>query len=437
MRLVIFILIALAGALALSMYATHDPGYVVLSHDPYTVRLPMALFVLFLLIGFAILYLFFNFLVSLFRAPKKVKKWRKGKQELSAQQQTMKGFAGLIEGNWADAEGALLSKLDHNNASLMNYLGAAYAAQQQGQIARRNQHLKAALDSHPRQELAIKLTRARMQMQAGEFGDARDQLEYLRLSAPRNVAVARLLADVYREVNDWPALVNLMPALGKLKAFPEEELKARERVALEHHIEAPALLQGDGTKVDEAFKALPRKKKKDTAAVASYARQLIRAGEAQRAETVLRKALNREWDPELVKLYGLTETRHGNDQLKLVESWSKKYGDDPQLSLAMARLYRRENQLEKAKDLYAQVVAATGDSEAIAEMGDLLEQMGDPESALIAYKQGLRALAVPKPLTADVSHAESALVALDVDDVEPTELERENAIPVVSGPNPA
>lgn len=434
MRLVIFILIALAGGLALSMYASHDPGYIVLSLDPYTVRLPLALFVLFLLMAFAVLYLLINAIVGLFRAPKKVKKWRKGKQELSAQQYTMKGFAGLIEGNWSDAEGNLLSKLDHNNASLMNYLGAAYAAQQQGQIDRRNQHLKAALDAHPRQELAIKLTRSRMQMQAGEFGDARDQLEYLRLSAPRNLAVARLLADVYRELNDWPALVQLMPALGKLKAFPEDELKAREKFALEHHLEAPALLQGDGSKIDETFKALPRKKKKDAAAVASYARQLIRSGEVERAESVIRKALNREWNPDLVKLYGLTETKHGRDQLKLLESWAKKYGDDPQLTFAMARLHRRDNQLEKAKELYAQVVAATGDPEAIAEMGDLLEQMGDPESALLTYKQGLKAMAGPDQLSLDVANSEAALVALDVDAVE---TDQDNAMPVVSGPSPA
>ncbi len=78
-------------------------------------------------------------------------------------------------------------------------------------------------------------------------------------------------------------------------------------------------------------------------------------------------------------------------------------------------------------------MAATGDSEAIAEMGDLLEQMGDQESALIAYKQGLKALSGPNPLTAEVPHAEAALVAIDVDTVEP---EKENPIPVVSGPNP-
>ena len=104
----------------------------VLSRDPYTVRMPLALFALFLIAVFAALYLLFNFIVGLFRTPKRIGKWRKGKQEIGAQQVTMRGFASLIEGDWNEAEGHLLSRLDHNNASLMNYLGAAYAAQAAG-----------------------------------------------------------------------------------------------------------------------------------------------------------------------------------------------------------------------------------------------------------------------------------------------------------------
>ncbi|MBX2882809.1 MAG: hypothetical protein KTR32_22860, partial [Granulosicoccus sp.] len=264
MKLVILILIARAAAIGLSMVAMEDPGYVVLAGEPYTVRLPLALFALFAIAAFAALYLLINFIVALFRAPKKIGKWNKGRKEVSAQQHTMKGFAGLIEGNWGDAEQNLMTKLDHNNAALMNFLGAAYAAQQQGEIERRNSHLEAALKQFPDQELAIKLTRARMQMQAGEIGDARDQLEYLRLSAPRSVAVGRLLADVYQQLGDWPELVQLMPKLGKLGAFPEDELAAREKLALENHLQSPALLQGDGSRIDQTFKALPRKAKKQS-----------------------------------------------------------------------------------------------------------------------------------------------------------------------------
>lgn len=438
MKIVIAVLIALAGAIALAMYASQDPGYVVLSHEPYTVRLPLALFILFALIGFAVFYLLINFIVGLIRTPKKVGKWRTGRKEVSAQQHTMRGFAGLIEGNWEGAENQLLSKVEHNKASLMNYLGAAYAAQQQGQLARRDQHLDAALKEHPRQELAIKLTRARMQMQAGEYGDARDQLEYLRLSAPKNVAAARLLADTYRELGDWPALVKLQPALGKLKAYPDAELERRKAEALEHHIESPALLQGEGNRVDDTFKALPRKAKKDTAAIASYARQLIRSGEEQRAETVLRKALNKLWQPELVTLYGITETRHVGDQIKLLESWGKVgpgHQDETEYLLAMARLCRRDDQLDTAREMLAKVVAQTGDPEAVAELGELLEQMGEHDAALITYKQGLKAAtATTTPLSPSIASAaastEGALVALDSESA----VTAPKAMPLVSDP---
>ncbi len=392
MKLIISIIIALGLAIGLAMYATEDPGYVVLSRDPYTVRMPLALFALFLVVLFAALYLLFNFIVGVFRAPKRVGRWRKGRKEVGAQHETMKGFASLIEGNWNDAEGHLMSRLEHNKASLMNYLGAAYAAQQQGEYDRRNGHIEAALAAHPQQELAIKLTRSRMLMQSGEWGDARDQLEYIRLSAPRNVAAARLLADVYRQLGDWPALVKLLPVLGKLKAFPEEELKARESQALQQHMEAPALLQGDGTRVDKTFKALPRARRKDAAAVAGYARQLVRSGEGHRAEAVLRKALNHGWNGELAKLYGELETRNTGDQIKLLQSWGKGHEDDPELLISLARLYRRDNQLEEARDILGRLVAQTGDAEALAELGDLLEQMGEPDSALATYRQGMRSL---------------------------------------------
>jgi len=451
-KLLILVIIALAGAIALGMYALEDPGYVVFSvpfgGQDYNVSMPFALFVLFLLITFAALYLFFNFLAGVFRAPAKLAKWRKERKETSAQQHTMKGFAGLIEGDWEGAEGNLMARIDHNNASLMNYLGAAYAAQQQGQVERRNQHLEEALKKHPKQALAIKLTRARMQIQAGEWGEARDQLECLRSSAPKNVSVTRLLADVYRQSGDWSALVHLMPVLGKQKAFPPEELAAREKQALSHHLQAPVLLQDNGTHLEKAFKALPRKAKKDATAIASYARQLMRAGEGQRAETVMRKALNRQWNPELIRLYGMAETSHPKDQLKLLEIWSKAHEEEPALWMALARLYRRTEEPEKARKFYGKVISVTNDSEAINELGDLLEDLGDREDALLTYKQGMKRLSESGSGSAPpILSSEGQLVVLDAPtasaelasdtSIEASPVEQANSLPVLQAAKPA
>ena len=410
MKLVVTIIITLGAAVGFVLLAVEDPGYVVLARAPYTVRLPLALFVLAALVLFAGLYLLFNFIAAVLRAPKRMRKWRQRRNEASAQTHTMQGYARLIEGDWSKAEKKLLTHLPHNRSPLLNYLGAAYAAQQRGHLRRRDQYLADALARHPEQQLAVSLTAARLHYQAGEITESRDVLEKLRRVAPKNVPAARLLAVAYRRLADWNSLAALMPSLARLKAFPPEALAAWEKQAYEHYLSSPALLQGDGTRPAEAFKALPAARKKDPVVIAVYCRQLLRAGHHLLAEKTLRMALNRQWAAELADLYGKAETPFTDDQIKLVESWAKKYGAHADLTLALARLYHRDRQWGKARELFGEVIA-DGRDEACAELGALLEEMGEKDAALSCYRQGMAAHA-PESEVAEPPPA-GELVALD------------------------
>ena len=422
MKLVISAVLAIGLAVFLALMAIQDPGYVVLAREPYTVRLPLALFVLGLLLAFALLYLFFNFLAGVFRAPKRVKKWNQNRNEQNAQIETMKGYAGLIEGEWGRAEDNLLNKLQHNKSPLLNLLGAAYAAQQQGHLRRRDQYLDEALQRNPKQQVAIGLTRARLQYQSGQVSDSRDTLEKLRSQAPKNIPAIRLLADVYQDLGDWPSLVALLPKIEKLKAFPEQEFNNREKLAYQHHLATPALTQANG-ETGDTWKALPNAKKKNPQAIASYARRLIRTGEMVEAEKVLRKALNRGWHDDLAYLYGKAETPHTDDQIKLVETWIRKYPDKPDLILTMARLRWRNNEMEEAQEMFKQAIAEGGREEAIAELGALLEDLGEKDAAMLCYKQGIAAMLPDQGLVEKPTETSGELVVLD---------ESEKGMPVVS-----
>ncbi len=408
MKLIVTLIITFGVAVGFALIAMEDPGYVVLARAPYTVRLPLALFVLGLLAAFAVLYLLFNFIAAVLRAPRTMREWRHRRNQMHAQIHTMRGYADLIEGDWTKAEKKLLTHLPHNQAPLLNYLGAAYAAQQRGHLLRRDQYLADALAEHPEQRLAVNLTSARLHYQAGEIAECRDVLEKLRRMAPKNVPAARLLADAYRRLNDWNSLAALMPSLARLKAFPPEQLAAWEKQAYEHYLSSPALLQGDGNRSVEAFKSLPSNRKKDPVVIAVYARQLLRVGDHILAEKTLRLALNRGWDAELADLYGKAETAFTDDQIKLVQSWIKKYGAHADLSLA--RLYRRDRQLEKAKELFSRAISG-GHHEACAELGSLLEEMGDKDAALLCYRRGMAAF---RPESSDSGPPSTGeLVALD------------------------
>jgi len=413
-KLIISVVIALVAAIGLAKFAMQDPGLVVLAREPYTVKLPLLLFVLILIIAFAALYLCLNFVVGLFRAPKKIGQWNAQRAQATIQKNMMRGYAGLIQGEWSKAENALLDGLGHNQSPLMSYLGAAYAAQQQGHFHRRDKYLDKALVRHPKQQLSINLTRARLLYQAGEVAKARDCLEALRKSAPKNVPVARLLADTYRDLGDWHSLVRLMPALEKLKAFPPEEYKRREKVAYDRFLASPALSQGEPDNAEKTWHALPYTRKKYPNVVAGYAKQLIGCGEMVQAEKLLRKALNRRFDSDLIYLYGKAETDFVTDQIKLVDSWAKKHGDDANLRLTLARLYRRNEEYARAQELLKQLVAEhTKPEEACAELGALLEQIGEKDAALVCYKKGLSVSSPDLKIEEAPKDASGKLVAPD------------------------
>lgn len=391
MKLVITTLVTLGAAVGFVLLAVQDPGYVVVARAPHVVRMPLAFFVLAAAAVFAALYLLLNFIAGAVRAPGRLREWRERRGRARAQTHTAQGYAGLIEGDWAEAERRLLSRMEYNQSPLLNYLGAAYSAQQQGHLRRRDRYLDEALARHPKQKLAITLTRARLHCQAGEIAAARAALEGLRLSAPKSAAAARLLADIYREQRDWAALTALLPKLERLQAYPPAELAERRRAAYSGYLALPAGGAGEAAEAADAgaaarrFHALPRAARKDPAVIAGHCAALIAAGEHAAAEKTLRRALNRGWHAQLAALYGQAEA-DAEAQIKAAEAWAKKYGESPELTLAQARLHRRARRLEKARGLFMRAVA--DGAPARAELGALLEEMGDKDAALRCYRQG-------------------------------------------------
>jgi len=392
-KLVITTLVTLGAAVGFVLLAVQDPGYVVVARAPHVVRMPLAFFVLAALVLFAALYLILNFIAGAARAPKRLREWRERRGRARAQTHTAHGYAGLIEGDWAEAERQLLSKMEYNQSPLLNYLGAAYSAQQQGNMRRRDRYLDEALARHPKQKLAITLTRARLHCQAGELAAARAALEDLRLTSPKSAAAARLLADIHRAQQDWAALAALLPALTRLRALPPAELDARRREAYQNYLALPGGDgdgEGDGDgdaagRAERKFNSLPRAARKDPAVIAGYCAGLVAAGRHDAAEKTLRRALNREWHAASAALYGQVEA-DAEAQIKAAEAWEKKYGERAELTLAQARIQRRARQLEKARGLFMRAVA--GGAPARAELGSLLEEMGDKDAALRCYRQG-------------------------------------------------
>ena len=396
MRLLILVIISLAAAAAIGLISLDDPGLMVLSYGKHSVELPLVLALLLIAVGFAILYLVFNFLFAIFRAPKKAKAWNEARQNKNAQDDTLKGYARLIEGDWAHGEKELLKRMPYCKTPMLNYLGAAYAAQQQQDYRRRDEYLSLAEDVDPRNRLAVDISRARMLTQAGQFDEARKLLAEMHQHAPLNRTVLRLKADISQRTEDWEELQKLIPKLEKTRALPEEQVLALEVAVREAGLNR-SLPDVQSTPTIGQYYSLPRKRKKNARIAAVYARKLIEEGELASAENVIRDAIKNNWDSELVYLYGKTRLENISRQLKLANSWLAEHEDDPNVNLTLARLNCAAGQHDTARIFYNTAIELGAGDEAYLELGQFYEDEGNLKSALAYYKRGVSASAQGHP----------------------------------------
>lgn len=394
MTALLVVLVTLALAVAAALFFMEDPGYVLITLKPWSVEVSLALFVVLLALFFLVLYFGVRTLVRLWTSPRDLRNRSLRRRQDKAHQLRARGMLELIEGDWSRAEKHLLSYLPYAESQVLNYIGAAHAAHSQGKLETRDEYLQKARESDAGHALEIDLTQALLQYRAGQHQQALDTLAPLLRRNPRNAKILGMTVKTCEELGEWKRLLELLPEARKQEALPGEELDRLQK-------QAAVNLVGrlDVQELDREWKKLPKSQQSDVELLAAYAKRLIQAGRMDECETLLRKAINREWQTEWVRLYGRVVSSDLSAQLKTAEQWAASHPDEPELMLALARICVNHDLWGKARAYLEACIGAGGPAEAYHELGRLLEQLDDPDKALAYYRDGLKK-AVPSASTA-------------------------------------
>jgi HemY protein len=385
MRFLLLALLVLAGAAGLALLARHDPGYVLFAYGGWTAETSLALVVVGLLLAFVALYTGVRLLVGSWRLPQRFGRWRRGRHALRSRIATRRGLIALAEGNWGKAERYLTRFVRDSETPLINYLGAARAAQKQGADDRRDRYLAQAHRSTPEAQLAVGLTQAEVQLLQGQTEHALATLMHLRQVAPRHGYVLHLLKRVYERLGSWSELVELLPELRRTRAVTPADADALERQAL---TELLRRAENDLGRAHEVWNRVPKGQRKGPLLTA-YATLLVRHGAVEVAEKVLRETLNQQCDPALVRLYGLTAGPDPQRQLVQVEGWLRERERQPDLLLAAGRLAARCGLWGKARAYLEASLGVEQRAETYCALGHLLVRFEEPEEANRCFRKGL------------------------------------------------
>ena len=382
----IFVLILGLGT-GCGFLIAQDPGYALFAYQNWTVEMPLWLSLAFIFITVSALCALFWIIHWLQSSSQKIKQWVQNHQQQNARIQTNKGLLALSAGRIQEAERYLSHSAAHNDHALVNYLYAAQAAQLLGAFDRRDHYLERASKIKGQSPVAVELTQATLNLQAGRLQEEVPHLEALYQENPKNTEVLRLLSETYQKKQDFKSLLNLLPVLEKKSIFSTarfQQLEQKTYTAL-----LPICAQ-EGLKNLMAFwDKAPKTIHQNPRLIERYAELLIQAEAFIPAEKLLRQAILKQWDMGLIRLYGLFQSPHLKDQQRFVASLLSEHPTDEFLLLTAGRISVHNKELNQARDYFEKSLHLKPMAETYAALGELVEQLEPASDPQEYFKKGL------------------------------------------------
>jgi HemY protein len=384
-KLLILVIVILGAVLLVR----DDPGAVLLRYRGWEIETSLAAALAALILFTVALYYLVRFLRGILRMPSAMQRQSQNRRYGKARRQLNQGLIDLAEGRFEQAENHLMRLVDYSDSPLVHYLAAARAAQLQGKHDARDNYLSAAHEANPDAELAIGVTQAELQLAHQQTEQALATLSHLHSIAPRHDYVTMLLARAYFELEDWSALVKILPDVRRKKLVKEKRLREMELAGYCGALENATGSQSD---FEKAWGGLPRSLQADTAMMRFYLDMLARQRwYSNSAEQLLLKSLDRQWDDALIEVYGRFEAGDANAQLARAEKWLDDFGHNENLLLALGRISMRARLWGKAQGYFEASIGARATPAACLALAELFEQqLQQPDKAAEYNKQGLR-----------------------------------------------
>ena len=272
---------------------------------------------------------------------------------------TTRGLIYLQEGEFERAEKFLISGATNHESPVINYIGAAKAAETRGDSEQREAYLRQALTTEDSAKQAVAIASAEMAMGRDDWQSC---IKHLR-EVKDNLSTLILKREAFLHLEDWQALQKLIPQLRiQRNEASVDQLEKQVVLKLIEKVDA------SDEELSASFKNSSESIRQDETVILEFCRAISNEKEA---ETTLRKALKNSWSDKMVEAYGSLGDETLKQRLKTAEGWLKNHEDSASLQLCLGRLYEASGEREKAKQLYESSVEGgnlTGASHALANL---------------------------------------------------------------------
>ena len=384
MRFALWSVILAAVAVGIALFARHSTGYVVIVSAPYRIELSLNLLIFLVLAGYLAFYTLARLISTLAAIPERVRAYRIERTHGKLRQALNDALLAFFQGRYASAEKSAVAALSGEETKGVAAIIAARSAHELGRFSEREQLLDQAKGAAPEVDQARLTTLADLLVSQERYDEALAVLNDLSARDSRNLRLLRLKLQAEQATRNWDAVLDTVAALAKLGGLAPAEATGVRRMAHLGNLNRKAQ---DVAALTAYWRQLPSEMRVDPTVAATAARYHLALGGNAEAQAIIEQALEREWNPGLVAMYGESAGSNAMPQIERAEKWLRGHARDPALLLALGKLCLRQELWGKAQSYIEASLALEPTHDGHMTLAALMERIGKHQEAVQHFRR--------------------------------------------------
>jgi len=373
MRFLFWFLLLAVAAVVVALAVKLNAGYALLVAPPYRIELSLNLLFVLLVGSFFGLYFVIRVIARTVRVPRNVRIWRRQQKVDRARAKQDGAVVALLEGRYGKARQQAQEALAIPGSSGLNAIVAARAALD----VRDFDDVEALLNRPDAQASSLAVPRlmlsAESALEQGRPQESLRVLDTLRKEAGMHTAALRLELRALEAARRWSDIPPLLDQLVRRKVFDSAQA---EHVRVSAQSEQLKLLAHDAAGLRDYWDRLSDAVKFHPKIARAAARSFMQLGGEREAADILAQSIDREWDSDLVDLYGECRLGESTRQLEQAERWLLSNNHDAVLLRVLGTLCLRQQLWGKAQTYLEASLAVENTWRAHLALGEMLGRLG-------------------------------------------------------------